>query len=104
MRFDPDPNRLAQEMKCNRQKAVSSGLFVYFNNTPVHSTITHKHLEIILDSKLSHKHRLQSAFTKTIRLLRNLQLTLPKKYLVTIYKYFIRSHLDYMVTYLRSSR
>ena len=51
-----------------------------------------------LDSKLSYENHLQSVFSrvnKTIGLLRKFQATLPRKSLVTIYKSFIRSHLDY---------
>ena len=53
---------------------------------------------MILDSKLSYKNHLQSVFssvTKTIGLLRKFQSTLPRKSLVTIYRSFIRPHLDY---------
>ena len=54
----------------------------YFNNTPVNSTATHKHLGVILDSKLSCENHLQSVFSsvkKTIYFLRKLESTLPRK-------------------------
>ena len=53
---------------------------------------------MILDSKLSYENHLQPVFgrvNKTIGLLRKFQPTLPRKSLVTIYKSFIRPHLDY---------
>ena len=53
---------------------------------------------MILDSELSYENNLQFVFSrvkKTISLLRKLQDTLPKKSLVTIYKSFIKLHLDY---------
>ena len=58
---------------------------------------THKRRGMILDSKVSYENRLQSVFSgvnKTIGLLRKFQPTLPRKSLVTIYKSFIRPHLD----------
>ena len=62
---------------------------------------------MILDSKISYENHLQSVFSrakKTIGLLRKFQPTLPRKYLVTIYKSFIRPHLDYGdVVYERAS-
>ena len=76
-----------------QEKTVSIHPVVYFNNTPVNSTATHKHLGMILDSKLSYENHLQSAFSrvnKTIGLLRKLQPTLPRKSLLTIDKSFDR--------------
>ena len=88
------PNRL--------KKKYLTGNSIYpvvcFTNIPVNSTATHKHLGIILDSKLSYENHLQSVFSranKTIGLLRKFQRTLPRISLGTIYKSFIRPHLDY---------
>ena len=53
---------------------------------------------MILDSKLSYENHLQSVFSrvnKAISFLRKFQPTLPRKSLLTIYKSFIRPHLDY---------
>ena len=49
-------------------------------------------------SKLNYENHVQSVFrtvNKTIGLLRKFQPTLPRKFLVTIYKSFIRPHFDY---------
>ena len=54
---------------------------------------------MFLDSKLDFKNYIQSVFnkvSKTIGLLRKLQRILPRPPLITIYKSFIRSHLDYL--------
>ena len=54
---------------------------------------------MFLDSKLDFKNYIQSVFnkvSKTIGLLRKLQRILPRPPLITIYKSFIRSHLDYV--------
>ena len=98
MKFYIDPTKQAQDIIFSRKKTVSIHPVVYFNNTPVNSTATNKHLGMILDSKLSYENHLQSVFSrvnKTIGLLRKFQPILPRKFLVTIYKSFIRSHLDY---------
>ena len=107
MKFNPDHTKQAQEIIFSRKKTVSIHPVVYFNNTPVNSTATHKHLGMILDSKLSYENHLQSVFSrvnKTTGLLRKCQPTLPRKSLVIIYKSFIRPYLDYGdVVYDRAS-
>ena len=53
---------------------------------------------MFLDTKLDFQEHLKSIFNKvnkTIGLLRNLRNTLPRLHLPTIYKSFIRPHLDY---------
>ena len=98
MNFNPDPSKQAQEIIVSRRKMNSSHLSVYFNNIPVCSTSVHKHLRMLLDDKLSYEHHLKSVLNKvkkTIGLLRKFQQILPRQSLITIYKSFIRSHLDY---------
>ena len=98
MNFNPDPTKQAQEIIFSREKTVSIHSLVYFNKNPVNSTATHKHLGMILDSKLSYENHLQSVFSrvnKAISFLRKFQPTLPRKSLLAIYKSFIRPHLDY---------
>ena len=57
MKFNPDPTKQAQEekeeKKSARKKTVSIYPVVYFNNIPVNSSTIHKHLGMILDSKLN---------------------------------------------------
>ena len=58
----------------------------------------HKHLRILLDDKLSYKHHLKfllKTVKKTIGLLCKFQHILQRQSLITIYKSFIRPHLDY---------
>ena len=53
---------------------------------------------MILDSNLSYEHHIKyilNKVNKTIGLLRKFQLILPRHSLITIYKIFIRPHLDY---------
>ena len=76
----------------------SSHSSVYFNNIPVSSTSVHKHLGMLLDHKLSCEHHLKYVLNKvkkTIGLLRKFQQILLRQSLITIYKSFIRPHLDY---------
>ena len=59
---------------------------------------TQKHLGILLDVQLDfqgHLKNIYSKVNKTIGLLRKLNNTLPRLPLLTIYKSFIRPHLDY---------
>ena len=71
---------------------------VHFNNIPVSSTSVHKHLGTLVDDKLSYEHHLKFVLNKvkkTIALLRKFQQILSRQSLITIYKSFIRPHLDY---------
>ena len=98
MNFNPDPNKQAQGIIFSRKKTASLHLVVYFDNKPVKSSQIYKHLGIILDSNLSYEHHIKYIFKKVnkrIGLLRKFQLILARHSLITIYKTFIRPHLDY---------
>ena len=69
-----------------------------FNNNSVQQVQFQKHLGVYLDGKLDFREHLQNMskqINKTISLLRKLQNNLPRSPLVTIYKSFVRPHLDY---------
>ena len=71
---------------------------LYFNQKLVKSSSTHKHLRMVSDTELDfslHLKNVQNKVNKTIGLLRKLQDTLPRTSLITIFKSFIRPHLDY---------
>ena len=60
--------------------------------------LNQKHLGIILDSKLTFENHINMVTTKinkTFGILRKLQNLLPRTALITIYKTFVRPHLDY---------
>ena len=83
MIFNLDPSKQAQE--------------VIFN-IPVNQTSHQKHLDMFLDKKLNFGEYLKyvtNKVSKSIGLLRKLQMILPRRSLVTIYKSFIRPHLEY---------
>ena len=69
-----------------------------FNNSIVSQNPYQKHLGIFLDAWLTFEEHLKVITTKvnkTIGLLHKLQKTLPRPVLMTMYKAFVRPHLDY---------
>ena len=69
-----------------------------FNNNNVFQVNFQTHFGVILDVKLIFEEHLKNVFNKTnetIGLLKKLSNLLPRQALVTIYKAFIRPHLDY---------
>ena len=69
-----------------------------FHDNPVHKVQLQKHLGLFLDPKLSFHEHTQCILIKTckiIGLIRNLQSIIPRAALLTIYKSFLRPHLDY---------
>ena len=68
------------------------------NNNIVYQSTSQKHLGIILDNRLSFEEHLRLVFSKinkTINLLHKLQCFIAKSELLSIYKTFLRSHLDH---------
>ena len=98
MSFNPDPSKQAQEVIFTRKLIKPSHPTLFFNNLPVQKTMIQKHLGLFLDDKLNFNHHLKEKITKVnkgIAILRKLHNTLPRQSLITIYKSFIRPHLDY---------
>ena len=98
MSFNPDPSKQAQEVIFSRKLKNVSNPPLVFNNANVSSCKSQKHLGILLDSKLTFEEHCKTILSKTDRtigLLRILQGLLPRAALITIYKAFVRPHLDY---------
>ena len=98
MTFNPDPNKQAQEVIFSRKIRKTSHPPLTFNNNSVKQVQFQEHLGFYLDSRLNFREHLQNMFNKinkTISLLRKLQNNIPRAPLITIYKSFIRPHLDY---------
>ena len=96
--FNPDPSKQAQELTFSRISKRSTNPPLVFNNNNVSQTFSQKHLGIILDFKLTFEEHLNNVLAKVnkaVGLLRKLRNILPRTTLVTIYKAFIRPHLDY---------
>ena len=94
---NPDRSKQAQEIKIKKSKKATRPPLL-FNNNNISKVNSQKHLWVILDIKLTFEEHLKNGFNKankTIRLLRKLSNLLPRQALVTIYKEFVRPHLDY---------
>ena len=98
MTFNPDSNKQVQEVIISRKTKKTSYAPLNFNNNTVQQVQFQKYLSVYLDCKSDFREHLQNMFkkiNKTISLLSKLQNKLPRAPLVTIYKSFVRSHLDY---------
>ena len=98
MSFNPDPSKQAQEVTSSRKLQKISHPSIYFNNNPIEQVSSQKHLGMILDAKLNFQEQIKNLLTKVnkiIGLLRKLQNILPRGSLLTIFKSFLRPHLDY---------
>ena len=96
MSFNPDPNKEAQEVIFSRKLKKVCHYPLCFNN--VSQVSSQKHLGLTLDNRLiidKHLINVSNKISKTIGLLQKLQNILPRPALLTIYKCFIRPHLDY---------
>ena len=96
--FNPDPSKQAQEVKFSRKGTKEDHPSIYFNDIPVTQNTVQKHIGLYLDEKLNYNTHIKEKIGKVykgIELLRNLSNKLPRQALVTIYKAFIRPHLDY---------
>ena len=53
MKFNPDPNKQAQEVHFLKRTNKDSSLFITLNNSKVETVLLQKHLELILDERLN---------------------------------------------------
>ena len=108
MSFNPDPSKQAVEVHFSRKINPVDTPLVYFNNLAVGSCETHKHLSLLLDKRLAFDRHVEEMIlraNKGIGLITRLRRYLPRNSLVTIYKAFLRSLLDYGdMVYPRLSR
>ena len=98
MSFNPDPSKQAQEVIFSRKLQKINHPSIYFNNNPIEQVSSQKHLGMILDAKLNFQEQIKNLLTKVnkiIGLLRKLQNILPRGSLLTIFKSFLRPHLDH---------
>ena len=98
MNFNPDPAKQAHEVIFSRKAKEIYHPPLVFNNTSVSQSSSQKHLGVIHDSKLifdEHLKMVSLKISKTLGLLRKLHKLLPRSALITIYKAFVRPHLDY---------
>ena len=98
MNFNPDPSNQAQEFSFSRKLHKVTHLKLFFNNPDISQTNSQKHLGVVLDSKLTFHDHLDIVFAKvrkTIAFLRKINSMLPRAAVVTIFRTFVRPHLDY---------
>ena len=89
MSFNPDVSKQAQEVNFPRKKIIGNHPAVFFNNLPINRKSTQKHIGLLLDEKINfseHINEKLKTVTKSIDLLRKLNLTLPRSSLLIIYK------------------
>ena len=89
---------LAQEVIFSLKSKTSTHPPLVFNSNNISQTFSQKHLGVMLDFKWTfeeHLNNISAKGSKAVDLLRELRNTLPRTTLITIYKAFIRPHLDY---------
>ena len=98
MSFNPDPSKQDREVIFSRKHQKISHPSIYFNSNPIESVSSQKHLGMTLYTQLNFQEHIKNILTKvnkTIGLLRKLQNILSQGSLLTIFKSFVRPHLDY---------
>ena len=96
MSFNPYPTKQAEEVIFSKKIISGTHPSLFFNNSLIEQDITQKHFDLMLDHKCQyHVNEKIKKVMKGIGLLRKLQSILPRTSLLTIYKLFIRPHLDY---------
>ena len=95
--FNPDPSKQAQEVLSSRKINKVYHPPLLFNNSTVQQISSQKHLGIHLDEELTFKHinkKINKA-NKSIGIIRKFNNILLRSSLLTIYRSFIRPHLNY---------
>ena len=98
MLFNPDPVKQAIEVCFSNKQDKVGYPPLNFNNNDVQSANSQKHLGLVLDSKLDFNEHVNNKINicnKSIGIMKNLSLTLSRNSLLTIYKTFVMSILDY---------
>ena len=95
MSFNLDRTKHAQETIFSKKTRKSLHSNLYFNDQIIGRSVSHKHLGLTLDEKLSLTNWINDKTNKTLKgvnVIRKLSTLLPRQSLLTIYKSFIRSH------------
>ena len=98
MSFNPDPLKQAIEVLFSKKRNIVHHSDIYFNGNVVTRSNSQKHLGMILDDKIDFNEHISLKLSKArkgVGLLRTLAKYIPRHSLLTIYKCFIRPHLDY---------
>ena len=92
--FNPDLAKQVQEVIFSRKLQNNNHPCLIFNHSTVSFIESQKHLGIVLDSRLDFKEHLGIIFKKVSKARGLLS---PRKSLITLYKSFIRPHMDYAI-------
>ena len=98
MLFNPDPTKPAQKVLFSRKRKTQNHPTLSLNNIQAERVSSQKHLDLILDEKLNFKQHIESAIAKINKgaaVIKKRRYSLPRKSLITIYKAFLRSWIDY---------
>ena len=98
MLFNPDPRNQATEVYFSRKLNQDSSLPLDFNDNTVQTAEVHNHLGLSLDKNLDFNIHIENKINKCnkmIGIMKRLSLSVSRDSLLTIYKSFVRSHLDY---------
>ena len=98
MLFNPDVTKQAQEVIFSRKSNKTDHPVVYFNEAPIAKASCQKHLGMHLDEKLNFNTHIKKKIPKVnkgIGIIRKFAHLLPRESLTTIYKSFVRPHIDY---------
>ena len=96
--YNPDSTKQAQEVIFSRKNNKPCHPDLIFNQTNVNRTSSQKHLGLILDEKLDFKEHVKALIDKAskgISVLMKLRYQIPRHSLVSLYKSFIRSIIEY---------
>ena len=97
MSFNPDSTKRAHEVVLSRKKNIHYPS-ILFNSLPVKRVQFHRPLGLTLHSQLNFNEHISSTLSivsKLTAVLQKLETVLTRHSLLTIYKAFIRPHLDY---------
>ena len=98
MLFNPDPIKQATGVYFSRKLNQGSPLLLDFNDNTVQTLELHNHLGLSLDKKLDFNIQIENKINKCnkmIAIMKRLSLSISRDSLLTMYKSFVRSHLDY---------
>ena len=98
MSFNPDKSKQAVEITFSRKRSPPYHPPITFNHLHVAKEDVQKHLGLYLDKQLNFQHHLKEKISKAnkgIGVIKRLSPYLPRASLISIYKMFVRPHLDY---------
>ena len=95
---NPDLTKQAQEVVFSRKTVKPFHSQVFFNQVPVECSVSQKHLDLDLDQKFDFSKNINEKISKVQKgklVIKKLYNILPQNMPLTIYKLFVRPHLDY---------